>query len=317
MFEFVEYCKGLYDRGNIIHLSDLPEVYDSEAHVSCFSFSEDVLDYVNNKKSVAGYRGPVHVREFLIDIDYKDDLRVARQYAVRIIDNMIRKFRIPRKSIGAYFSGGKGFHLTVHPTAVGIPDGEAHTNAKYLAQRFAYGIPGGAVDFHVYKRLGLIRLPNSRHKSGKFKVQLSLEAIHTWPIDKILAYAESPKIRFELDPCESPVITDVGVIPEFTKQSYHSKMFGKPCIVAMKCGENIPHGYRDEVALRLVSYMMNVEGNTPEMTFAAMMEWLKKVDNTKLTPEKIQEKINRNGEYTFGCDDHVMQFFCVGCPCKK
>jgi len=134
--------------------------------------------------------GKQEVREVVFDID-RNNLKKAYLDAV-IVWFFLRKLGISKKTIKVFFSGAKGFHVSIPPQIFG---GIKGNSPNLLLKNFAKRIQeetGIELDMAVYSSSRIFRLPNTRHaKTGLYKRLLS-----SFPklvkIDEILELAKEP-----------------------------------------------------------------------------------------------------------------------------
>ena len=97
-----------------------------------------------------------------------------------------------------YFSGGKGFHVVVDPSALGIiPSSHVVTAVEMAVRHLAELLDLTTVDYKVYQKRHVWRIPGSRHGSGLYMTKLD-------PSDLMLSAAEIALLA--KDP--SPVLLD-------------------------------------------------------------------------------------------------------------
>ena len=103
--------------------------------------------------------------------------------------------------INLYFSGSKGFHITVSPVTLGIvPSQDLNAIYKAWALYFShtYAIP--IIDLRIYDKRRLFRMPNTIHsKTGAYKVPVPLGFLYSHTYEELLAYASEPKPMPEHD----------------------------------------------------------------------------------------------------------------------
>lgn len=139
--------------------------------------------------SPRGYAGPAACCRLVWDIDRADpdaalaDTRTLAQFVT---------VRYGEDGFGAYFSGGKGYHLSVvappgfHPL-VHVPD-----VVKMLCLTVARAA-GVAVDPAVYDRQRLFRLPNTRHpRAGLYKRFLAPDELARLGPERVRELARHP-----------------------------------------------------------------------------------------------------------------------------
>ena len=111
---YVRLCEGLNDFGKLIpsteniynHVKDQKKDY----YVSVYNYTEEQKASFEKNHSVAGIKD-VTTNNLIFDFD-SPDLDRAR-YDTLATSNRLIKAGVPEESISVYFSGGKGFHLTL------------------------------------------------------------------------------------------------------------------------------------------------------------------------------------------------------------
>lgn len=94
-----------------------------------------------------------------------------------------------------WYSGRKGFHVLMRPEVFGI---RPHKHLSYIVKLAAWDLRSElaieTLDKSVYSIPRQWRIGNSLHpKSGRYKIELSLTELATWPIDKIRDTARGPR----------------------------------------------------------------------------------------------------------------------------
>jgi len=78
------YCElvegSLSNRNKIVPLSEIkPFKRTSEAYISLYSYDEEIVAHIKEKKGVVGFIGKQYMRVFYFDIDYGENIEIARQ----------------------------------------------------------------------------------------------------------------------------------------------------------------------------------------------------------------------------------------------
>lgn len=191
---YVEICKSVKDRNNFIPLAEVGnQPTDHELYISLFPFDQTILSYLKAHNSIKGHQGKHYCPYILIDIDSENDVKAGQVETVKLIRRLNQMYQIDVDELYIYFSGGKGFHVVIpgqlySPLSPCADIGEKIKNAvKILAEGIEF------VDYKIYENHRIIRVDNSRHKSGYYKIQLSFEELSEWTIDEIKKMAKSPR----------------------------------------------------------------------------------------------------------------------------
>jgi hypothetical protein len=162
---------------------------DREAYLSHFVFGEELAGHFTaHRQSVAGFAGPCSCRWLVLDID-RADLATALADTCRLVASIRERYRTDP---AVWFSGNKGFHVTIElvhnpPPAVAFP-AIARTFAIELADA-----AGVTVDPAIYDRNHIIRLPNTRHpKTGLYKRRIDGDALGEITGEGVRRHAEHP-----------------------------------------------------------------------------------------------------------------------------
>jgi len=160
-------CKGKTDYGKFV-----PVTEDVSKHINTFNefyasaglYNEEHKKTFESTKSVAGFSGVVF-KQLFFDLD-STDFEIARKDTLTIC-NRLREAGVAKESVGIYFSGKKGFHITV-----------ALDEAYFLPQIKATAIKllegCSSADVVVYNENRIFRVEGSRHQAtGLYKTELS------------------------------------------------------------------------------------------------------------------------------------------------
>jgi len=204
-------------RNNVVPVSQVPELARRYGRIDCFCtyllFDEGLPDYVRqNGRSVSSYQGPCYAHYLPLDMDapnFGDTLEAARGISAYLLDH----WGMLEEGLATYYSGMKGFHLTI-PTRVfgdvehGADLPRAFRELRRNIVKRAKPEHAEAVDFAICDRLRLLRLPNTRHsKSSLYKVPMRIEELMTCEPDEIRCLARKPRVVWLTD--------DTGLLPRY------------------------------------------------------------------------------------------------------
>jgi len=92
-----------------------------------------------------------------------------------------------------------------------------------------------------------------------------------------------------------------------------------PCIQALMKG--VPKGIRNEAAIRLASYWVNLRGVKPYKAFRLLNDWnTRNKQPLKITEIRSISRSASKAEYNYGCEDELLRRFCTDkehCPLAK
>lgn len=106
------------------------------------------------------------------------------------------KLDIEENNINIFFSGAKGFHVTVVPSAIGINKPHEKLNSLYrkIAVYMNENLLSKSIDTAIYDESRLLRIENSiNSKTGLYKVELSPEFAKNCSLKEIIEYSKTKK----------------------------------------------------------------------------------------------------------------------------
>jgi len=168
--------------------------FEREAYGTVFQYPKaEYVEHVRRCGSPKGYDGPAACSRLPFDIDRKGNLEAAFTDARKLARLLRERYGSHADNgLGIYFSGSKGFHLTLvampgfHP----MPHTPAVVKALCLALARGAGV---VVDPAIYDRQRLFRLPNSRHPAtGLYKRFFDLDDFDRLDVARIREAAKHP-----------------------------------------------------------------------------------------------------------------------------
>ncbi len=181
---YTRLCEGLDDTGILIptdenvynHVKDLKKDY----YISVYNYNESHKEQFDKTGSIAGIRD-VLTNRIIFDFDDKD-LDKARKDTLETIKRLEAK-GVKKTDINIYYSGKKGFHLTLETDKQFTPD-----EMKSVAKAIAGDLP--TFDSVVYNSNRILRLPFTQHPDTKlFKIPISFEEL-SLPVVQIQTIAK-------------------------------------------------------------------------------------------------------------------------------
>ena len=139
-----------------------------------------------------GYAGPAACTRLVWDIDHTDP-DAALAYARALVRHLYDRYGdYAERGAGAYYSGGKGYHVTLVATPGFTPLTHTPAVVKLLALAIAKAA-GVVADSAVYDRQRLFRLPNTLHSgSGLYKRFLTSEELFALDPARVRKLAAHP-----------------------------------------------------------------------------------------------------------------------------
>lgn len=124
----------------------------------------------------------------------------SRQDAARLATWFIDELGLSEPHVQCYFSGSKGFHVTVRPEPFGI---QPHHYLTYMVKNFMLELQDllklETMDTSVYTISRLWRIPNTVHpKTGKYKIELYANELVNRTAEDIFEMASRPRNETEV-----------------------------------------------------------------------------------------------------------------------
>lgn len=178
------------------HELELPDGFDPdrEAFETVFHYpAAEYAAHCRHHGSPKGYAGPAACCRIVWDIDRAGNLDAAladTRTLVRILRD--RYGDLADRGLSVWFSGSKGFHLTL----LSVPGFDPLPHTPALVKSLALAVASGAgvtVDPSIYDRQRLFRLPNTRHpRTGLYKRFLDPDDLDRLTVPAILDAAKHP-----------------------------------------------------------------------------------------------------------------------------
>jgi hypothetical protein len=136
-----------------------------------------------------------------LGITLEEALHRSQQDANKVVNWFMQMFDLNPAHVQAWFSGRKGFHVMVRPEPFGI---RPHNHLTYIVRNIAFELADmlglETLDRSVYTRRRMWRIPNTINpKSGKFKIEMSIQELGSWEISRILNEAREPRSETGLE----------------------------------------------------------------------------------------------------------------------
>ena len=196
---YVEHCNSLTDRNKIISLHKIENIArNHEFFITLFPFDVSIVTYVELHKSIKGHTGRHFCPYILIDIDCEDNMIQAKMDALELIKKLNSNYGIDPDQLYIYFSGGKGFHVVIPGQLFKPLEPSENMGAKIKKVVSALAGEIESVDLKIYENHRIIRVENSKHKKGFYKIQLSFDELNEWTVNKILKVAKKPRKFFRV-----------------------------------------------------------------------------------------------------------------------
>jgi len=325
-FLYTEFSKGLFDRGNIRNMYEIPKLieanYQTDCYVNTLLFQESFKTFVSNTDSVKEYRGVAKMVYFPIDIDSSDLDESLNK--LRDLLELLNVNDVPTMHMKYYFSGSKGFHVLIPNIMIGASPSESIS--RYMKKFGKLLLDDLLFDPTIYNHVRLLRCPNTKHqKSGLFKIPITAQEIYLKTIEWFKEKAKEPRfdvVQEKYTGSQIPFLhslwleavnssTTVYNVSKFKE----SEQYKFPChraIFENGAGE----GSRNETALRAAWILKKHSGLTEDLTLAVLEKWNKK-NQPPLEIEELTTVIKQAyaGNYNYGCSDNIIKRYCDdSCP---
>ena len=306
----------------LISLDEFAKVYqaylkkpETEFYHTIFQFDDELVNHIHLEGQSRGFKGKCYEQFFPFDIDREGDFELARQDTLRLIE-FFKGHGIESEDCQIYFSGGKGFHLIFSPELYGSfePDSQLPDRMKGIAKKVE-AESSVKIDQSLYQHLRIFRMPNSKHKSGKFKVQLTYPQLKSLSIEDILEYASQPQKlinkRYKLREKLKTYFGSVPMLVNFDSGNSRLNIKSHTKLCILKILNNPPSErshLRNECLIRLISYFRR-EGFQTAAIQNMLSIW---GIQAGLEESEIPTTLNSGicNKYSYGCDDHILDKFC-------
>ena len=193
--EYVEIAQdSIKSRNIIVELRDVVFGNRQECYRSIFIFDEKLAEHVKQSGSVVGFYGKHYSEALIFDFD-NNNLDEVKTEVIKFINYLNIRFEVDVSAIRIYFSGHKGFHITL-PFQLLAYKLDASMDFWERYKLFAEELSKGFkfVDRSIYGIRRLIRMANSINKKSElYKIPLSFNELNNLPIEKIKGLASAPR----------------------------------------------------------------------------------------------------------------------------
>jgi hypothetical protein len=271
------------------------------------------------------------VGDFYLDLDAENNIEKAKQDAISSVSFIKNVLRIPEEYIHIYFSGQKGFHITVPYKCFGI---QPCKNLNLIYKEIAIDIKNftdyKSIDIQIYDNKRMYRLPGSIHqKTGLHKIPLLYHELRILNESEIKELAKKRrKISF---PSTLYISEAHKIIKEYEEKVIEkNKQLNKkrkteqvlkytpPCIKSiLENGEN--SGNRNNTCAILASHYKE-RGFTLAQILEIVQDWNSEKCLPPLVSREVQQTVKSifNNPKSYGCTTLKQLYICPGtCKLKK
>lgn len=316
----MDYVEGWYkgaQQWTRLKATDVASLIEEAKNTDVFT---SVQRYRSKEKIKTG--GEIFLAPLYFDFD-SQIVEESRVDAVKVVNFLIDDLHIPKESVEVYFSGGKGFHVIVQPSVLGIePSADLHLVLKYIVGYIAQYLDTKTLDLSIYTVRRMFRIPLSIHSTtGLHKIELETMELAALNADEIKEIAKAPRVinkakssigvklakQFYADKLLEykdlqSVKTDEVTNLRFTKEDWPE------CVKDLYNGGWKQEGHRNQAIVQLACFLKEAGYSstdacamlgeyTAKFTTAKGYEVQKKVANTT----SVVKTIYSTNDYVFGC----------------
>lgn len=171
----------------------LPMDDNVDYYVSLFQYTQEQKEQAEKRGTLAGIRD-TSTDKLYFDFDSKDNLDLAREDAINLINRLIDN-KVNPDNIKVTFTGSKGFSVELI-----LAERISNIQFKAAVQKLAGDL--NTFDHAVSDPNRIVRVDNTKHnKTGRYKIPLELQELEELSIDDIVARAKTPRsLDIKLDP---------------------------------------------------------------------------------------------------------------------
>jgi KaiC/GvpD/RAD55 family RecA-like ATPase len=351
---FVTLHKTVADKGKLLTFEEFTDTTTLEKYMesspsidwysSLFVYDESVKDHFAKTGSIAKFPGKAYSNTLVFDFDCKENLDKARD-EVKLLVRKLKDIGVnPAESCRVYFSGSKGFHVTVETS-----DSFSPSELKIICKNIAKGL--ATFDTVIYDSSRKFRINNTKHnKTGLYKIELTGKQLNSLSEEEIKKLAENKVyLNKTTTPCnldfrkdflveerrvaiiESSDAEEVNGVRGLAEINFDKCPKDRPkCIHALLQGVMVPNrGERNHIILHIGNYLRN-QGHDKEAVYGYLKGLSRK--NSALYPEvepyskeriwnEIIPRVFNGTHNTSGwgvsAEDEVFKNYCKSIPHDK
>ena len=294
-----------------------------------------IYKYDNKNQDMANIIAP-----FYIDLDIEDlekDFDKLKRDVMLLTRKLKTLFKLSNDNIQYYFSGSKGFHITIPHSIFGIkPCKDLNDKYKMLAIELKSYTITKSIDTRIYDTKRLFREVNTINtKTNLYKVPITIENIKDFSYSDLIEYAKAPKEEYKIDSSynqEADIAFNNLIIElkERQKRTINHKVARQmlknkellPCVKYI-LQNGAQKGGRNNTAMALASSLYQRNPNDYEEVLDVMKAWnIKKLD-IPLADRELENTVksayrNVQDGKRYGCGAFIDLGICVkGCPIRK
>lgn len=175
-------------------LCNVNEVDNKLKEMSFTDAYSTIYRYNNKDQNTSDVIAP-----FYIDLDIDDienNYNKLKRDLLLVYRQLKNKLCLQDREIEIFFSGSKGFHIIINEKTLGIqPCRNLNDLYKLLALRLKSFTITKCIDTKIYDKKRLLRIPNTiNHKTGLYKVPVTIEQVREFTYEQMKEYASDAKV---------------------------------------------------------------------------------------------------------------------------
>lgn len=272
------------------------------------------------------------------NIEDEEGYRSVKKEALLIMGFLNTRMQIKYEQMRLYYSGSKGFHITVPAETIGIePKEDLNEDFRMLASLIKREINGQYLDMKIYDRRRLFRLVNSINgKTGLYKVPIPLTMLYTSSLEAIKQWAETTHADITAAPAFSREAKErYEKLLKNEKDKETAKSSGRnktekviipdterpllPCVKQILT-DGVTEGQRNNTAVAVASSLLQA-GKAVDEIEEIMQTWNSTKNMPPLPEKEITQVVNSaydlasNGQ-GYGCNTFWELGYCTGLECN-
>lgn len=270
-----------------------------EHYISIFRYNDEhkKIYATGEKPSVKGSKFHDVLTDVLVwDFDDSKDPENARQDVIKLAHILNDKYNVDPDEMSVYYSGNKGFHLSLQ-----LEKDISQEQFKNFTAKVAEGLP--TYDPSVCDPPRLLRMERTANpKTGLYKIPMHIEEVSSMPVDRIKELAQTQRLDYTQQ--ATPV-----QLPDELFKVFEKKVVNKPVDNSAFDPKSVPKGWKPykwaladgffesgerHQALMVIASTCRALGYDKESTYYQCKSALKKQARRSGQPEFDKEELYKN-----------------------
>jgi hypothetical protein len=295
------------------------------------SGGKDFLVSMQQYKSPVETDDEIYTSDFYIDIDVKGNLDKAIKATQSIVQYLWEVLKVSPPYPRVWFSGQKGFHISIHKEILGIkPHAQLQQMFRVATEQMSRVLNIKDIDSKIYTKKRLLRWPNSIHPdTGLHKIEITHEELMTLSAAQIMDMAKEPRgqlpIRmkfYPVDPSTESLAWWASILKSWNNQVQHAELKPRKMLKIDKSGNMptcmkyllsgpAPDGHRNKATFVMASFFAG-QGYSQKKTMDLLVKWVEDHYTADGTP-KLRERIANTEAVVRTVYDNGYSFICSVC----